>query len=112
MIDTGATHSFITQGAFSTLYHSAIPPCDRIAQLGDGQTLLKIVGEVQLLSQFDKVFTRLNVLVVKTMNTDFLYLVVIGVQVMQHESIIKKIKCLYAHQMAVYLFHITNALIL
>ncbi|CAF4855063.1 unnamed protein product, partial [Rotaria sp. Silwood2] len=42
MIDTGATHSFITQGAISTLYHSAIPPCDRIAQLGDGQTTLKI----------------------------------------------------------------------
>ncbi|CAF4624019.1 unnamed protein product, partial [Rotaria socialis] len=72
MIDTGATHSFITQGALSTLYHSAIPPCDRTAQLGDGQTMLKIVGEVQLLLQFDQVFTRLNVLVVKTMNTDFI----------------------------------------
>ncbi|CAF1538646.1 unnamed protein product, partial [Adineta steineri] len=64
--------SFITQGAISTLYHSAIPPCDRIAQLGDGQTMLKIVGEVQLLLQFNKVFTPLNVLVVKTMNTDFI----------------------------------------
>ncbi|CAF4964868.1 unnamed protein product, partial [Rotaria magnacalcarata] len=49
MIDTGATHSFITQRALSTLYHSVIPSCDRIAQLGDGQTMLKIVGEVQLL---------------------------------------------------------------
>ncbi|CAF3875356.1 unnamed protein product, partial [Rotaria sp. Silwood1] len=72
MIDTGATHSFITQGAISTLYHSAIPPCDRIAQLGDGQTTFKIVGEVQLFLQFNKVFTPLNVLVVKTMNTDFI----------------------------------------
>ncbi|CAF3854072.1 unnamed protein product [Rotaria sp. Silwood1] len=72
MIDTGATHSFITQGALSTLYHSAIPQCDRIAQLGDGQTTLKIVGEVQLFLQFNKVFTPLNVLVVKTMNTDFI----------------------------------------
>ncbi|CAF4645831.1 unnamed protein product, partial [Rotaria sp. Silwood2] len=72
MIDAGATHSFITQGALSTLYHSAIPPCDRIAQLGDGQTTLKIVGEVQLFLQFHKVFTPLNVLVVKTMNTDFI----------------------------------------
>ncbi|CAF2168126.1 unnamed protein product [Rotaria magnacalcarata] len=72
MIDTGATHSFITQGALSTLYHSAIPSCNRIAQLGDGQTTLKIIGEIQLLLQFDKVFTHLNVLVVKTMNTDFI----------------------------------------
>ncbi|CAF4821432.1 unnamed protein product, partial [Rotaria socialis] len=69
---TGATHSFITQRALSTLYHSVIPSCDRIAQLGDGQTMLKIVGEVQLLLQFNKVFTPLNVLVVKTMNTDFI----------------------------------------
>ncbi|CAF2017726.1 unnamed protein product [Rotaria magnacalcarata] len=72
MIDTGVTHSFITQGALSTLYHSAIPSCDRIAQLGDGQTTLKIVGEIQLILQFDKAFTHLNVLVVKTMNTDFI----------------------------------------
>ncbi|CAF1418122.1 unnamed protein product [Rotaria magnacalcarata] len=72
MIDTGATHSFITQGALSTLYHSAIPSCNRIAQLGDGQATLKIIGEIQLLLQFDKVFTHLNVLVVKTMNTDFI----------------------------------------
>ncbi|CAF3309107.1 unnamed protein product [Rotaria socialis] len=72
MIDTGATHSFLTQSALSTLYHSVIPSCDRIAQLGDGQITLKIVGEIQLLLQFDKVFTRLNVLVVKTMNTDFI----------------------------------------
>ncbi|CAM4836266.1 unnamed protein product [Rotaria magnacalcarata] len=71
-IDTGATHSFITQGALRTLYHSAIPSCDRIAQLGDGQTTLKIVGEIQLVLQFDNVFTRLNVLVVKNMNTDFI----------------------------------------
>ncbi|CAF4742616.1 unnamed protein product, partial [Rotaria sp. Silwood2] len=70
MIDTGATHSFITQAALSTLYHSVIPPCDRIAQLGDGQTTLKVVGKVQLFLQFHKVFTPLNVLVVKTMNTD------------------------------------------
>ncbi|CAM4790964.1 unnamed protein product [Rotaria magnacalcarata] len=48
MIDTGVTHSFINQGALSTLYHSAIPSCDRIAQLGDGQTTLKIVDEIQL----------------------------------------------------------------
>ncbi|CAF1931013.1 unnamed protein product [Rotaria magnacalcarata] len=47
MIDTGVTHSFINQGALSTLYHSAIPSCDRIAQLGDGQTTLKIVDEIQ-----------------------------------------------------------------
>ncbi|CAF1317570.1 unnamed protein product [Rotaria sordida] len=72
MVDTGATHSFITQRALSTLYHSAVPSCDRIAQLGDGHTLLKILGEVQLLLQFDRVFTPLNVLVVKTMNTDFI----------------------------------------
>ncbi|CAF4682234.1 unnamed protein product, partial [Rotaria sp. Silwood2] len=72
MIDTGATHSFITQGALSTLYHSGMPPCDRIAQLGDGQTTLKILGEVQLFLQFNKVFTPLNVLVVKTMNRDFI----------------------------------------
>ncbi|CAF4710410.1 unnamed protein product, partial [Rotaria magnacalcarata] len=72
MIDTGVTHSFITQGALSTLYNSAIPSCDRIAQLGDGQTTLKIVGEIQLVLQFDNVFTRLNVLVVKNMNTDFI----------------------------------------
>ncbi|CAF5174031.1 unnamed protein product, partial [Rotaria magnacalcarata] len=53
MIDTGATHSFITQRALSTLYHSVVPSCDCIAQLGD-------------------VFTPLNALVVRTMNTDFI----------------------------------------
>ena len=72
MIDTGATHSFITQRALSKLYHSAVPSCDCIAQLGDGHTVLTILGEVQLLLQFDRVFTPLNVLVVKTMNTDFI----------------------------------------
>ncbi|CAF3500275.1 unnamed protein product [Rotaria socialis] len=72
MIDAEVTHSFITQRVLSTLYHSTIPSCDRIVQLGDGQTILKIVGEVQLLLQFDKIFTLLNVLVVKTMNTDFI----------------------------------------
>ncbi|CAF5026318.1 unnamed protein product [Rotaria sp. Silwood1] len=72
MLDTGATHSFITQRALSTLYHSAVPSSDRTAQLGDGHTVLKILGEVQLLLQFDRVFTPLKVLVVKTMNTDFI----------------------------------------
>ncbi|CAF3104286.1 unnamed protein product [Rotaria sp. Silwood2] len=72
MVDTGATHSFITQRALSTLCHSAVPSCDRIAQLGDGHTMLKIVGEVQLLLQFDSASTPLKVLVVKTMNTDFI----------------------------------------
>ncbi|CAF4709617.1 unnamed protein product, partial [Rotaria sp. Silwood1] len=43
MIDTGATHSFITQRALSTLYHPAIPSCDCIAELGDGQTKVKIL---------------------------------------------------------------------
>ena len=72
MVDIGATHSFITQCALSTLYHSAVPSSDRLAQIGDDHTVLKILGEVQLLLQFDRVFTSLNVLVVKTMNTDFI----------------------------------------
>ncbi|CAF1044149.1 unnamed protein product [Rotaria sordida] len=72
MIDTGATHSFITQRALSTLHHAAVPSCDRIAQLGDGHTMLEVIGGVQLLLQFDSVFTPLEVLVVKTMNTDLI----------------------------------------
>ena len=56
MIDTGATHLFITQCTLSTLYHSAVPSCDRLAQLGDGHTILKILGEVQLLLQFDSFY--------------------------------------------------------
>ena len=55
----------------STLYHTAVPSCDRLAQSGDGHPVLKILGEVQLLLQFDRIFTPLNVLVIKTMNTYF-----------------------------------------
>ncbi|CAF1361752.1 unnamed protein product [Rotaria sordida] len=72
MIDTGASHPFITQHALNTLYHSAVPSCSRIAQLGDGHTQLKILGEVQLLLKFDQVFTPLKAFVVKTLNTDFI----------------------------------------
>ena len=72
MIDTGATHSLISQRALATLYHAAIPSSNRIGQLGDGHTTLKILGEVHLLLQFNQVFTPLNVLVVKTLNTDFI----------------------------------------
>ncbi|CAF3050663.1 unnamed protein product [Rotaria sp. Silwood2] len=72
MIDTGASHSFITQRALRTLSYFRLPSCERAAQLGDGQTTLKIVGEVQLLLQFDQVFTPVNALVTQTMNTDFI----------------------------------------
>ncbi|CAF4161880.1 unnamed protein product, partial [Rotaria sordida] len=72
MIDTEATHSFITQRALSTLHHAVVPSYNRIVQSGDGHTMLKIIGEVQLLLQFDSVFTPMKVLVVKTMNTDFI----------------------------------------
>jgi len=72
MIDTGASHTFITQRALRTLSYFRLPPCQRTAQLGDGQTTLTIIGEVQLLLQFDQVFTPVNVLVVQTMNTDFI----------------------------------------
>ncbi|CAF4268843.1 unnamed protein product, partial [Rotaria sordida] len=72
MIDTGASHSFITQCALRTLSYFRLPSCERTAQLGDGQTTLKIVGEIQLLLQFDQVFTPVNALVTQTMNTDFI----------------------------------------
>ncbi|CAF4244309.1 unnamed protein product, partial [Rotaria magnacalcarata] len=94
MIDTGATHSFITQGALSTLYHSAIPSCDRIAQLGDGQTTLKIVGEIQLVLQFANVFTRLNVLVVKNMNTDLYLVVIVSIRSSNGRTFIPYHKCI------------------
>ena len=71
MIDTGATHFLISQRALATLYHAAIPS-NHIAQLGDSHTTLKILGEVYLLLQFNQVFTPLNVLVVKTLNTVFI----------------------------------------
>ena len=72
MIDSGATHSPISQRALAILYHAAIPSSNRIAQLGDGHTALKILDEFYLLLQFNQVFTPLNVLVVKTLNTDFI----------------------------------------
>ncbi|CAF4388613.1 unnamed protein product [Rotaria sp. Silwood2] len=72
MIDTGATRSFITQGALHKLHHSSIQPCTFVAHLGDGHTTLKILGEVQLLLKFNQTFTSLNVLIVKTLNTDFI----------------------------------------
>ncbi|CAF1472839.1 unnamed protein product, partial [Rotaria sordida] len=72
MIDTGASHSFITQCALRTLSYFRLPSCERTAQLGDGQTTLKIVGEIQLFLQFDQVFTPVNALVTQTMNTDFI----------------------------------------
>ncbi|CAM4950259.1 unnamed protein product [Rotaria socialis] len=72
MLDTGATRSFITQRALAKIHHYSLQPRDRIAQLGDGHTMLKIVGEVHLWLKFDQIFTPLNVLVVKNLNTDFI----------------------------------------
>ncbi|CAF4936471.1 unnamed protein product, partial [Rotaria socialis] len=43
MLDTGAPRSFITQRALAKIHHYSLQPCDRIAQLGDGHTMLKIV---------------------------------------------------------------------
>ncbi|CAF5103550.1 unnamed protein product, partial [Rotaria sp. Silwood1] len=61
-----------TQRALRTLSYFRLPSCERAAQLGDGQTTLKIVGEVQLFLQFDQIFTPVTALVTQTMNTDFI----------------------------------------
>lgn len=72
MIDTGATNSFITQRALSRLHHSAIYVSQRSAQLGDGHTTLKIIGEAQLLLKFHTVYTPIKALFVKQLNADFI----------------------------------------
>lgn len=72
MIDTGATHSFITHGALKRLYHTTISSCNRTAQLGDGHTILKIIGQADLLLHFNSIPIPLKVLVVKSMNSDFI----------------------------------------
>ncbi|CAF1646976.1 unnamed protein product, partial [Didymodactylos carnosus] len=72
MVDTGASRSFITQRLLGTLHHSQTHSTNSTAQLGDGHTKIKLLGEVQLTIKVNHVFTTMNVLVVKTLNADFI----------------------------------------
>ncbi|CAF1644527.1 unnamed protein product, partial [Didymodactylos carnosus] len=72
LVDTGATHSFITQGTLGKLRHSPIHSSKSTAHLADQNTSLKILGEVKLNIRVNDVTTPITALVVKSLNADFI----------------------------------------
>jgi hypothetical protein len=73
MVDTGATRSLITQQTLNKLRHyQQLNSTTLLGQLGDGHTTIQILGEVKLTLHINYLITNLNVLIVKTLNTDFI----------------------------------------
>ncbi|CAF1209552.1 unnamed protein product [Didymodactylos carnosus] len=72
LIDSGATHSFITQAALTRIRHSALLPSNIITHLADNSSPLNILGEINLTIHVNDILTPLAAQVVKKLNFYFI----------------------------------------
>ncbi|CAF1157422.1 unnamed protein product [Didymodactylos carnosus] len=72
LIDSDATHSFITQSALSKIRHSPLLPSKNVPYLADSVTPLHVCGEINLNIRVHNTNTPISALVVKPLNADFI----------------------------------------